>query len=156
VLGPRFTVFTVLQLPDRPGPGASVVPSAQDVHAMGDVDTLLVLDGSVDRSSTHADARNVVNLFAEWFGGEGRVGDSRMRCSIARLAFIFLFLGTSCAAARGDGGAVCMSGRQGSYVITVFSAPTPLRAGPIDISVLVQDARSGDPVTEAQVSVRLT
>jgi hypothetical protein len=79
-----------------------------------------------------------------------------MRHPIAGLVFVFLFLGTSCAAARGDGSTVCMSGRQGSYVIAVFSAPTPLRAGPIDISVLVQDARSGEPVTEAQVTVRLT
>jgi hypothetical protein len=54
--------------------------------------------------------------------------------------------------ARGDGGTVRLSEQVGAYRITVFTEPTPLRAGPIDVSVLVQDADTRKPVpAEAQV-----
>jgi hypothetical protein len=43
----------------------------------------------------------------------------------------------------------------GAYQVTVFTSPTPLRAGPVDVSVLVQDA-AGQCVPEARVTVRLT
>jgi hypothetical protein len=46
--------------------------------------------------------------------------------------------------------------RQGAYRISVFTSPDPLRAGPIDISVLLQDAETGMPITNAQVNVSLT
>jgi hypothetical protein len=49
---------------------------------------------------------------------------------------------------------VRLSQRQGDYRITVFTAPTPFRAGPVDVSVLVQDARTGRPVPDARVTVR--
>ena len=57
-----------------------------------------------------------------------------------------------CAMLYADGGAVRCSERRGDYRITVFTSPTPLRAGPVDISVFVQDvatrrasAGSADP-----------
>jgi hypothetical protein len=46
--------------------------------------------------------------------------------------------------------------RQGAYRISVFASPDPLRAGPIDISVLLQDAETGMPISNAQVNVSLT
>lgn len=55
-----------------------------------------------------------------------------------------------------DGGAVRLSETAGAYQVTVFTSPTPFRAGPVDVSVLLQDAESGRAVTEAQVTVRLT
>ncbi|MDX2169893.1 MAG: hypothetical protein SF182_22670 [Deltaproteobacteria bacterium] len=55
--------------------------------------------------------------------------------------------------AAGDGGLVRTSQAAGPYSITVFSAPTPLRAGPIDLSVLVQ--RDGTPVLDLPVSIVL-
>jgi len=58
-------------------------------------------------------------------------------------------------AARGDGGTVRLSEQLGGYQITVFTAPTPLRAGPVDISVFVQDRASGEPVEEVRVVVRV-
>jgi hypothetical protein len=67
----------------------------------------------------------------------------------------WLFLATWCAPARADGGSVRLSERKGGYRITVFSAPSPFRAGPVDISVLVQDAMTGQPLTQARVSVRM-
>jgi len=42
-----------------------------------------------------------------------------------------------------DAGAVRASERRGDRQITVFTDPTPLRAGPVDVSVLVQDSRTG-------------
>jgi hypothetical protein len=54
-----------------------------------------------------------------------------------------------------DGGAVRLHEQAGAYQVTVFTSPTPFRAGPVDISVLLQDA-AGEMVTEARVTVRLT
>jgi hypothetical protein len=54
-----------------------------------------------------------------------------------------------------DGGTVRLSQRAGGYQITVFTAPTPFRAGPVDVSVLVQDAATGQAVPGAQVTVRV-
>jgi hypothetical protein len=55
---------------------------------------------------------------------------------------------------RADGGTIRLSERQGNYRITVFSAPTLVRAGPVDISVLVQDAATGQPVSGVQVAIQ--
>jgi hypothetical protein len=79
-----------------------------------------------------------------------------MRPVVAGLIGGWLLVGTVCAPARGDGGTVRLAAKKGDYQITVFSAPTPLRAGPVDISVLVQDAVTGDALPLARVVVRLT
>ncbi len=47
--------------------------------------------------------------------------------------------------ARADSGTMRISQRHGNQQITVFTDPTPLRAGPIDVSVLVQDLEAGNP-----------
>jgi hypothetical protein len=49
-----------------------------------------------------------------------------------------------------------MSEKRGGYRITVFTAPAPFRAGPVDISVLVQDALTGELVPQTRVTVRMT
>jgi hypothetical protein len=48
------------------------------------------------------------------------------------------------------------SGEKGGYRITVFTAPTPFRAGAVDVSTLIQDALTGDPMTPVQVTVRMS
>jgi hypothetical protein len=58
--------------------------------------------------------------------------------------------------ARADGGMVRQREQTGAYQVTVFTAPTPLRAGPVDVSVLVLDAATGEYVPDARVTVRLT
>jgi hypothetical protein len=70
------------------------------------------------------------------------------------LGLVVLAAGTQLA--RGDGGSVRLSERVGPYQITVFTSPTPFQAGPVDISVLVQDGASGMPVPDARVIVRLS
>lgn len=57
--------------------------------------------------------------------------------------------------AQADGGFVELHQEVGPFVVTVFTAPGPLRAGPADISVLVQDRASGQPMLDGEVFVRL-
>lgn len=52
-----------------------------------------------------------------------------------------------------DGGVVRLRESRGALVVTVFTAPDPLPAGPQDVSVLVQDP-SGAPVLDAEVTLR--
>jgi hypothetical protein len=68
-----------------------------------------------------------------------------------------LFVATSLpAAARGDGGVLRLTGQFGAYRVALFTRPVPFQAGPVDLSVLVQDATTGAPVPTARVVVSLT
>jgi len=77
-----------------------------------------------------------------------------MRRLACDLLFGWLFLASSMPA-RGDGGSLRLSETTGGYRITAFTSPTPFRVGWVDISVLVQDAASGQAMLEAQVTVRM-
>jgi len=57
------------------------------------------------------------------------------------------------AACLADGGVVI--GRQtiNGLDLTVFASPVPLRAGPVDVSVLVQDVKNGKALLDATVNV---
>ena len=79
-----------------------------------------------------------------------------MRPMAGSVIFGWLFVGTWCAPAWADGGTIRISERKDGFLITVFTAPAPFRAGPVDISVLVQDALTGEPVPETRVTVRMT
>jgi hypothetical protein len=65
----------------------------------------------------------------------------------------WLALAAECSVARSDGGALRFSERRDGYCISVFTSPTPLRAGSIDISVLVQDATTGKPLPDVPIVV---
>jgi hypothetical protein len=52
-----------------------------------------------------------------------------------------------------DAGAVRVSQRYGNRQITVFTDPTPLRAGPVDVSVLVQDVSTGGAVLGDSIDI---
>ena len=56
------------------------------------------------------------------------------------------------APARGDLGVLVADGNAGPYRVSVLVAPVPVRAGPSQWSVLVQDA-GGNPVDAAEVSL---
>src|SRR3954466_8014421 len=75
---------------------------------------------------------------------------------IVMLALLSCLIFHPSSLARADGGAVRLRQRAGGYQIAVFTSPTPLCAGPVDVSVLVQDAATGECVPEARVTVRLT
>lgn len=63
-----------------------------------------------------------------------------------------LMLGMWATAALADGGTVLLYQDAGAFTITLFAAPQPLRTGEADLSVMVQDRRSGavllDPVID--------
>lgn len=54
-----------------------------------------------------------------------------------------------------DGGAIQLQQPAGPFLVTIFAAPVPARVGPLDLSVLVQDRSSLDPVLDATVSVEI-
>jgi hypothetical protein len=55
--------------------------------------------------------------------------------------------------ARADGGTLRFSKQVDGYRITLFTAPTSVRAGPVDFSVLVQAADSEVPLLNVPVTV---
>lgn len=55
--------------------------------------------------------------------------------------------------ARTDGGAVRYSERHLDRIVTIFTSPTPLRTGRVDISILLQDAETGTAVTHVPIDV---
>ena len=57
--------------------------------------------------------------------------------------------------AHADGGTVQLREASGPFVVTVFTAPETLRAGPIDTSVLVQDRETGRVILDATVTLAL-
>jgi hypothetical protein len=58
--------------------------------------------------------------------------------------------------ARADGGLPRVSQIAGGYRVSVFTSPTPFRAGPVDVSVLVQDAGSGQIASDVRVTIKAT
>jgi hypothetical protein len=60
------------------------------------------------------------------------------------------------ALAMADGGALQWRERAGPYTVTVFTAPVPLRPGPVDFSVMVQRAADNEVVLDAAVALQLT
>jgi len=59
------------------------------------------------------------------------------------------------ATAWADGGMVQMRQEAGDLIITVFTSPTPLSVGPVDISLLLQKQDGLEPVLDADVSLLL-
>jgi hypothetical protein len=58
-------------------------------------------------------------------------------------------------AARGDGGLLRLKQAAGPFDISVFTAPTPLRVGQVDVSVMVLRRTDHAPVLDADVELRL-
>jgi len=78
-----------------------------------------------------------------------------MRPTAGGVILGWLIVAIACRHARADGGALRFSEMQGGYRISVFTAPVPFRKGPVDISVLVQNRATGEPIPSAVASVRL-
>jgi hypothetical protein len=71
-------------------------------------------------------------------------------------SFILAWLCLHGSIAVADGGKLQLSQREGNYQIAVFSQPTPLRVGPVDVSVLLLDVDSGSPIDDAVVKIMAT
>ncbi len=65
------------------------------------------------------------------------------------------FLLAAARASWADGGAVLSQQVVGPYRITLFGSPSPLRAGPADLSVMLQDAQTGAPVLDQAVAIQV-
>ena len=75
---------------------------------------------------------------------------------ICHLSFVMLLISLCLAGnAFGDGGSVQLHSVSGPFEITLFTEPPLPRAGQIDFSVLIQDAKSGQPVMDATVMLAL-
>jgi hypothetical protein len=71
-----------------------------------------------------------------------------------RIAALLLL---ACSApAWADGAHIALRATSGPYSITLFTAPDPLVSGPVDLSLLVEDASSGDPLADATATGTLT
>ena len=67
------------------------------------------------------------------------------------LSAVLVLLSLSHACCYGDGGAVITRQTIDGLLLTIFASPAPLRAGPVDISVLVQKGEK--PVLDAAVDI---
>jgi len=56
---------------------------------------------------------------------------------------------------RADGGALCLHETSGPFLVTVLTAPATLRAGPVDVSVMVEDSANAAIMLDADVDLRL-
>ena len=76
---------------------------------------------------------------------------------ICHLSFVILLISFCLAGnAFADGGSVQLHSVSGPFDITLFAEPPLPRAGQIDFSALIQDAKSGEPVMDAVVTLALT
>jgi hypothetical protein len=85
---------------------------------------------------------------------EGKLAMNHRSQPILLLVLISSLIPHPSSLARADGGAVRLSEQKGNYRITVFTAPTPLRTGPVDISVLVQNAATGELASGVRVTIK--
>lgn len=67
------------------------------------------------------------------------------------MKFLLLFFFPSVLLA--DGGVILARETLNGLAVTVFASPVPLRAGPVDVSVLVQDTDTQKAVLDAEVNI---
>jgi hypothetical protein len=72
------------------------------------------------------------------------------QCLLASAWCLALPLAEDC---RADGGAVRAIRMSGPFQIAAFTSPNPLTAGTVDLSVLVQDAATMEPVNDAAITI---
>jgi hypothetical protein len=73
--------------------------------------------------------------------------------SLLFMLLVVIIVPTLRSSVRADGGVVLLRRTAGPFTVTAFSAETPLRAGPADISVMIEDARDPGPVLGARVFI---
>jgi len=89
------------------------------------------------------------------FTGANLCYSETLTMTLRLLSSIFACLALAASSAWADGGAVIAKEKVNGLNLTVFASPFPLRAGPADISVLVQDD-NGQAVLDATVGLGWT
>jgi hypothetical protein len=79
----------------------------------------------------------------------------RTNAASLRTLFVAIALFACTMQMHADGGTVQFERTAGLFVITVFTTPSPLRAGAADISLMVQDRESRQPMLDCQALVQL-
>jgi len=87
----------------------------------------------------------------------GQSGASLRQISIGRAlaAAGILFTAVFTSPVFADGGVVLAQKISGPYQITLFGSPSPLRAGPADLSVFVQDLKTGNAVLDSNIQIQI-
>jgi hypothetical protein len=83
------------------------------------------------------------------------VAFNRVANTASMVMLLLAIIGFARLEAQADGGAVQFGKSAGPFVITVFTTPTPLRAGPVDISLMIQSRENQQPVLDCQTLVQL-
>jgi hypothetical protein len=73
-----------------------------------------------------------------------------------RTTLIFALMLFLARISRADGGAIQFQGDAGSFHLTVFTLPPILSAGPVDVTVLIQDRPKLRPLLDARVTLDLS
>lgn len=86
-----------------------------------------------------------------------KTGTFNRVASAAVMAILFIAIAwfASLTQARADGGTVQFEKSAGPFVITAFTTPAPLRAGPVDISLMIQSSENQQPVLDCRAFVQL-
>jgi hypothetical protein len=66
---------------------------------------------------------------------------------------LLLSLALAAMSASGDDGVVRLQAVQGPFLITIFTASELLQDSPVDVSVMVQERDSSDPILDANVNL---
>jgi hypothetical protein len=78
-----------------------------------------------------------------------------MQAKAFRYFCLILLVTSGVGRAFADGGSVQLRGNAGRFQVTVFAEPPAVRAGQVDVSALVQDNSTGQPVLDATVTLQL-
>jgi len=76
-----------------------------------------------------------------------------MRTAFRLLTICCLIRHFSANEVHADGGTIRLRETRGPIQITVFTAPTPFRAGDVDVSVLVQDLQANPLAQDAHITI---
>lgn len=77
-------------------------------------------------------------------------------CSLFLIAAVVGSVGLWPRDVLGDGGTLRAWKQDGTYDVAVFTEPTPFVSGTVDVSVLLLDRKSGEPITNAEVTVEVS
>jgi hypothetical protein len=87
-----------------------------------------------------------------------KLKNSRRHCRsnlLIRILLIAASISTATNSVRADGGTVLWQRTTGPFQVTLFTAQTPLRRGPADLSVMLEEAGETRPIVDARVFVEL-